>query len=154
MKINVRHKGQSGEREVAKILNDVVDDVRHQMGLPKHSTKNKPFQRNQNQSAVGGADLTNPFSLEIEVKRQENLSVERWWRQTLCAADRSGGIPILMFRQNNKSWRIMMHGDIPCHSPDLIAFRFLGPVRVEINLQTFKTWFDLYYKAWLKKDKS
>jgi hypothetical protein len=81
MGINVRTKGAEGEREVAKMLNAIVATVRKELDLPQYATMDELFQRNQNQSAVGGADLSNNLGLEIEVKRQEALSVNSWWKQ-------------------------------------------------------------------------
>lgn len=144
MGINIRTKGQSGEREVATMLNDVVKAVREQLGYPKLEERDLPFQRNQNQSAVGGDDLTNPFGLAIEVKRQEALSVNTWWNQCLASACRSQGRAILIYRQNRKAWRVVMTGLITItHSKNI------GPVRVEIELETFKQWFAEVYKDYL-----
>ena len=69
MTINVRTKGQTGEREVAKLLNAIVAKVRAKNALPKLATIDELFQRNQNQSAVGGSDLSNPLYLDIERKK-------------------------------------------------------------------------------------
>ena len=81
--MNIRTKGRAGEREVAKMLNDIVSDVNRELNnvVIKGSVAAQPFQRNQNQSAVGGHDLSNPFGLAIEVKRQETLSINTWWEQ-------------------------------------------------------------------------
>ena len=98
MTINVRQKGQEGEREIAKILNQIVATVQAERQLPKYETRDELFQRNQNQSAVGGSDLSNPMGLEIEIKRQEALSVNTWWKQCVESAARTGGVPVLMFR--------------------------------------------------------
>lgn len=88
MTINVRQKGQEGEREIAKILNAIVAKVRDEFKLSQYATRDELFQRNQNQSAVGGSDLSNPLYLDIEVKRQEDLSVNSWWKQCIEAAER------------------------------------------------------------------
>lgn len=144
MGINVRQKGQEGEREIARTLNRVVAEVRASRGLPPHAPQDEPFQRNQLQSAVGGDDLTNPFGLSIEIKRQEQLAINSWWKQSLASAARSGGRAILMFRQNRKPWRIMLTAPIPIH-PN----KYVGPVRVEIDMETFLVWFKEYYEEWI-----
>lgn len=149
MAINVRTKGQEGEREIAKILNGIVRDVRISLKLPVYETNDELFQRNQNQSAVGGADLSNPMGLEIEIKRQEQLSVNTWWKQCVTSADRTKGIPILMFRQNRKAWRICMEAEIPLQAAGSSSYSSLGPCRVEIDLDTFKAWFKSYYTKWV-----
>ena len=107
--MNIRAKGQTGEREICDLLNSVAYQVMHDMSL---QIPVKPFfQRNQNQSAVGGSDITNPFGLCIEVKRQEVLNVNAWWAQCVKASLDFGGRPILIFRQNGKrKWRVLMEG--------------------------------------------
>ena len=148
MTINVRTKGQDGEREVAKMLNGIVAEVRKASGLPALDTRDELFQRNQNQSAVGGSDLSNPLGLDIEVKRQEALSVTAWWKQCVEAANRSGGIPILIYRQNRKAWRVCMYADIPLQARGTSSYKSLGPCRVEIDIDTFKAWFLNYYQGY------
>jgi hypothetical protein len=143
MSINIRQKGAEGEREVMKILNDIVQDVRVAKGLPKLATQDLPFQRNQNQTAVGGDDLTNPFKLSIEVKRQEQLSINTWWKQCLASACRSQGYAILIFRQSRKPWRVMLSANLPINRDKTI-----GPVRVEIDIETFRQWFREYCSTW------
>lgn len=142
MGINIRAKGQTGEREVATMLNEIVNAVREAQGYPKLAEKDLPFQRNQNQSAVGGDDLTNPYGLAIEVKRQEVLSVNTWWKQCVQSALRSQGLAILIYRQNRKPWRVCLPGNLP-----LNPHSYIGPVRVEIDIETFKTWFAEYIRT-------
>ena len=134
--INKKNKGAEGERDIANRLNDIVRQVRgryehEQLAIP-------PFQRNQNQSAVGGSDLSNPFGLSIEVKRQEVLSIQMWWKQTVKSAREEDGMPILIFRQNNKKWRVLMEGVI---GSDLTSLK----IPVEIDIKTFEAWFERYY---------
>jgi hypothetical protein len=144
--VNIRAKGQNGEREVQAMLNEIVQDVRAQHGFPLYEDRDLPFQRNQNQSAVGGDDLTNPFQLAIEVKRQEALSVNTWWKQCVASSLRSNGRAILIYRQSRKPWRVVMTGLIH-FTPD--ASKYLGPAPVEINIEVFKLWFAEYYRSLL-----
>lgn len=141
MTINIRTKGQIGEREIAKMLNSVVTDVRKERGLPLYEVRDELFQRNQLQSAVGGDDLTNPLGLSIEVKRQETLSIPVWWKQTLESASRADGIPILIYRQNRKKWQVMMYGAIFLQRTG--DQRYTCPVG--LGIEDFKSWFRLYY---------
>lgn len=150
MGINVRTKGAEGERQVCKMLNPIVGQVRVELGLPQLATIDELFQRNQNQSAVGGSDLTNPMGLDIEVKRQEQLSINPWWKQTVEAAARSKGIPILIYKQNHKPWKIMMRADLPLQSTYASCYTCLSAQRVEIDLKTFEAWFKVYATAWVK----
>lgn len=140
--INIRAKGQSGEREVATMLNAIVQKVRQSKGLPQLDDRDLPFQRNQNQSAVGGDDLTNPYGLAIEVKRQETLSVNTWWKQCTASALRSGGRPILIYRQNRKPWRVVMTAPLP-----VTDSKSIGPVQVEVSVETFLAWFEQYHSS-------
>lgn len=149
MTINVRTKGQEGEREIAKILNAIVSEVRAANGYPAIATRDELFQRNQNQSAVGGADLSNPMGLEIEIKRQEALSVNGWWKQCKASAERTGGVPVLIFRQNRKPWRVVLEGEIPVRIPGSSGHQALSNVRIEVDIDTFKNWFRVYYQKWL-----
>ena len=69
MKINSRTKGRSGEQEVATLLRAIP-------GLPK-------IERNQNQTAVGGADILSVPGIALEVKRCETLCLDDWWAQAV-----------------------------------------------------------------------
>ena len=108
--INIRTKGASGELEICRILEPIVRGVLAECGkeLPVQAI----IQRNQNQSAVGGSDLTNTFGLCIEVKRQEQLAINDWWKQCVEAAVRNNEIPVLLYRQNQRKWQAVMLTDL------------------------------------------
>lgn len=140
--MNIRTKGANGEREVCMWLNRLVKDFYSQLGLliPEAPV----FQRNQNQSAVGGSDITNPFGLCIEVKRQEILALPQWWSQVTYASRVHGGIPILIYRQNGKrKWNIMKEGWL---SPSYDA----DPVPVIVSEASFEIWFESFIKNELR----
>ena len=143
MAINIRAKGANGEREVCDLLNKLLQPI-----LDKHGIAHpeKPvFQRNQNQSAVGGSDITNPFELCIEVKRQEQLNINTWWQQCLTASNEFGGVPILIYRQNGKrKWNVVMYGMIAVAGPDLLA-----TYRVTLEQSDFENWFARYVDRYL-----
>lgn len=132
MGINIRRKGQSGEREIADMLNFIIYSVMKEKGLYEEECRKglSTVQRNQNQTAVGGNDLTGCFGLSIEVKRQEQLAVSTWWAQCVASAKRNNEIPILIYRQNRKAWRVRMPGRVG--NIDAI---------VEIDIDTFKKFF-------------
>lgn len=133
--INIRTKGAGGEREVADDLNAILKDLYKDMGLDFPA---KPIvQRNQNQSAVGGKDLVGTFGLAIEVKRQEALSINTWWKQCAVSALELQEKPVLLFRQNGKKWRCITLVDLPVQD-DGHAF---VTVRAEIEYDAFKSWF-------------
>lgn len=136
--INVRAKGANGEREVAKVLNNIIA---HVMGELKLDVPDIDIvQRNQNQSAVGGNDLSNVFGLGIEVKRQEQLSINKWWSQCVAGAARNNELPVLIYRQNRKAWRVVMNTRIPLTNGELVA-------RADLDWETFQQWF----REWVKQ---
>lgn len=144
--INIRQKGAEGERQVIKMLTPIIQDVMREMEFPqeKIDAALKMVQRNQNQSAVGGNDLSNTFGMSIEVKRQEQLSIGTWWKQCEAAAARNNELPVLIFKQNNKPWRIRTLGFL--HTPAANGGWSSVRAQVEFDEATFKTWF----RAWVK----
>lgn len=134
--VQVVVKGKEGEREVCRLLNRQLSAL-VQSGRyddPTVTMLQNVVQRNQNQSAVGGGDI-DLFGLSIEVKRQETLAVETWWRQACASAARNGDKPVLMYRQNRKSWHVVMDGYMPLPHHD-----FMG-ARVVVSLESFLQWF-------------
>lgn len=94
-----RNKGKAAEVEVYHWLNDIVSTV---VGHGKW------FQRNQNQTASSGSDLSNPFRLSIEIKRHETLSINSWWAQCTRSASAEFGVPVLLYRQSRQPWRAVV----------------------------------------------
>lgn len=85
-----RRKGACGERELAKALSELL---------------NLDISRNLDQTRDGGHDLDGlPFALEV--KRQEKLSLGKWWRQAVEQAN--GRPPVLAYRQSRKPWRFVV----------------------------------------------
>jgi hypothetical protein len=144
--IDVRQKGAEGERQVIKMLTPIIIQVMTEMEFPqeKIDAAMKMVQRNQNQSAVGGNDLSNTFGMSIEVKRQEQLAINTWWQQCETAALRNNELPVLIFKQNNKPWRFITYGFL--HAPADNGGWTSVRARVEFNEDTFKSWF----RAWVK----
>lgn len=147
MGINIRQKGAEGERQVAKALNETLQVVltRHNWSQEVRDACVKAIQRNQNQSAVGGSDLSNVFGLAIEVKRQEQLSVNTWWTQCVAAASRNREFPVLVYRQNRQAWSVVMYGSlvVPAVNGGAVASNSLS-ARVEISWEDFLRWFALW----------
>lgn len=145
MPIHVVNKGKEGEREVVRELNSMLARVLQSQEWPSGviEAAQKCIQRNQNQTAVGGCDLSNTFGLAIEIKRQEALSIETWWKQCLAAAQRNNEWPVLIYRQNHKPWKCITFVNIP-----LPGSRHTGNVRAEMSWEDFKAWFYIwvYYK--------
>lgn len=147
-RINSRTKGHDAERDIAKRLNEIVEAVyRANYGeLPENWVPQ--VQRNQMQSAVGGDDLIGTYQFSIEVKRQEQLSLDKWWQQATASAGRQGKIPVVIFKQSRQPWRVLIGGGIS--HPALIA---AAPAiwykcgRVEVSLDDFEELFTKVVKA-------
>lgn len=106
MTINSRNKGASAERAFAGLIQDWTG-VR--------------LIRNLEQTRSGGHDLivhpdeTGPAAdafrqLAIECKRYQTATdaqIAKWWTQALVQADDAGLIPILAYRANRASWRVV-----------------------------------------------
>lgn len=142
--INVRNKGQTGEREVVRLLNGVIEKLLAQQCWTEDvvNAATKCIQRNQQQSAVGGADLTGVFGLAIEIKRQENVQIDKWWAQCTEQAARNNEVPVLLYRQNHQPWRCVMLGLA------VLPGERSSSLRMEIEQGPFMTWFYqwVYYK--------
>lgn len=137
-RINIRQKGANGERELATDLNEIVNALLRKHGIP---VPVKPvIQRNQNQTAVGGNDLSNCFGIGIEVKRQEQLSVNKWWEQCVKSCEKNREFPVLIYRQNKQAWRVVMNAwaQLPAGlEQDSVAMM----TRAEVTWQFFLHWF-------------
>lgn len=143
--VDPRQKGAEGERQVYKMLNEIIVEVMVAMGFPAEEVEKAKtmVQRNQNQTAVGGCDLTNTFGMAIEVKRQEQLAINTWWEQCKKSAEKNNELPVLIFKQNRKPWRIRTFGFL--HAPGSNGGWTSVQAVVEIDEPTFKTWF----RAWV-----
>ena len=143
MSINVRQKGQTGEREVCDIMNLCIYTVMTELGYSEDECLKgfRSVQRNQNQSAVGGNDLANTFGLSVEVKREEQLSIGTWWRQCVAAAERNNEMPVLIYRQNKKAWTVRMPVWLP------LPQGAQAGVIAAIDIESFKVWFKEWVRA-------
>lgn len=104
--VNIRDKGQRAEREIVDFFNDIYEEVHQLLGIPLPP---KPIaQRRQNQSAVGGMDLDQTCMYAVEVKNQEKLQVNTWWKQTILSASETKKIPVLLYKQARKGWKVVI----------------------------------------------
>ena len=140
--VNIRLKGQNGERQIATLMNGLIILKMREMGFSEDKViaAATAVQRNQNQSAVGGNDLSNTFGLSIEVKCQETLSINSWWAQCVAAAARNNEIPVLIFKQNHKGWRVITMGEVPLPDNNTQVFK----TRVEFTYEEFIRWFSIW----------
>jgi Holliday junction resolvase len=141
--INIRSKGQNGEREIVDAIEDVHKKVLASFGIPY---PNKPIcQRNQQQASVGGCDLIGTFGLAIEVKRQETLSINKWWEQTERQANAKQETPVLLYRQNRKSWKCVIEVFL---QEDVFSSK---TVRAEISFDDFLAFYERSVISIIKK---
>jgi len=117
-------KGKRGEREAIKVLQPVIDKVFGDRGL-----EIPLLFRNQNQSALGGYDIDGIDWLALEIKRQETLNINQWWKQIVKQAS-VDQVPVLMYRQNNKKWKVQMYGYLDCNGKRV-------KTKVEISIEAF-----------------
>lgn len=96
-KINARTKGANGEREVADILQRVVNEVAIKCGYVAPRIR-----RNTEQSQIGGEDLVGLPWYSIEVKRVERVDLPKWWAQTVAQAGRKAA--------GSSSWDALVRG--------------------------------------------
>jgi hypothetical protein len=137
-----RQKGAVGEQDVIKTLIPLVQKAMRDFVFPEESVlkANRCIQRNQNQTAVGGNDLSHTFGISFEVKRQEALSINTWWNQCVASAAPNKELPVLVFRQNGTKWRVITFGFLWLPGIDGSEFGNMK-ARLEMDWDTFQLWF-------------
>ena len=88
-----QRKGKTGEREVARLLRDLLGTSIH---------------RNLEQSRHGGCDLLGITGWSLEIKRAATPRLNEWWVQTCSQALASGQRPALLYRLNRQPWKAML----------------------------------------------
>ena len=83
-----RNKGDGGEREVVRILNDY--------GIP--ARRGQVFDREP--------DIVSSSPIHWEVKRQETTKIHEWMRQSV--EQRRGKVPVVVHRRSREDWLITM----------------------------------------------
>lgn len=146
-RINIRTKGASAERDIADQLNQIIRQVLTEYGYSESDKDNHSYfvQRNQNQTAVGGNDLVNTYGFGIEVKRQEALSINTWWKQCVVAATKQNQTPVLLYRQSRKPWMCVMEGYTKLPNNQY------GRCRMEIEFSMFLKTFEIYVRDTLTR---
>lgn len=87
-----RTKGAAAEREVFKIIREAT-------GIE--------LKRNLEQYQDTGSDA-HIHGFCIEIKRQEALKLKSWWKQVCEEAVNHQEIPVLIYRQSNQPWRVVL----------------------------------------------
>ena len=94
MTINSRAKGCRGEREIAKLLREYgYEGARRGV---------------QYSGFNGDADVVGLPGYHLEVKRVENLNLEKAMEQSIRDA-KEGEVPIVAHRKNGKEWKVTLH---------------------------------------------
>lgn len=83
-----RNKGANAEREVVRILNE-------------HG-----FAARRGQVFNHEPDIVSDLPFHFEVKRQETLKINDWWKQAESAA--VNRTPLVIFRRNNEQWKVVI----------------------------------------------
>lgn len=102
-----RRKGQTGERELANLLGDMLG-----INLKRRVRNHE-----------GESDITGLEGFSVEVKRQATPSVLTWWKQTVYQAAETGDTPVLFYRLPRRSWKavISLHPFLDEHEYAAIA---------------------------------
>jgi hypothetical protein len=120
-----RSKGARGEREIIDVLQPIVDVAYQAAGKQPPQLK----RTSSMQSDGGGCDVHGLDWLAMEVKRCETLHVEMWWQQCVSQA-RPGQLPVLVYRQNKRQWRVRLYVELAvlniCVLADLSIADFLA----------------------------
>lgn len=137
-----KNKGANAEREVRDLLGVWLRPVFEASGKVPPD-----IQRNLMQSRAGGYDLVGLDWLALEVKRQEQVCLPAWWRQTLKQAG-PDQVPFLFWRQNRSPWRCrarvpLLHGIAPTVGQSLLT--------VDLAVEDAEKW--LQYETWWRLQK-
>ena len=150
MGANPRTKGQTGERDICNFFNEIYKEVYDMLGM---KFPEKPIaQRNQNESAVGGCDITATCYYAVEVKRQEQLAVNTWWKQCVTSAVEANKFPVLIYRQNKQKWKVVLFMN-PIMLWAAEADMMPGdPPRAEISMEEFRVLFKAHAYNYIKNN--
>lgn len=129
-----KQKGKRGENAAMEILQDVIDNLYMRVNRePPQLTANR------NGWKQGRHDVVGFRWLALEVKNVENdkpAAIGGWWDQ--CkeqAAMVKDSIPVLMYKRNNREFRIRMRGNV--RNIDGTMFTTV----VDISQDSFLVWF-------------
>lgn len=99
-----RRKGATGEREVARLILDLL-------GVPMRRRLAQYQSGGFDLEPADDDDLLAAYAIEVKrVRRATQGTVARWWRQTCAQA--GGKIPVLWFRGDGEEWRIVCRMDV------------------------------------------
>ena len=131
-----RNKGKRGEREVVKILQQIVGD-----------------QGEISRAATGytGYDIKGLDWLAIEVKFQETLNVNAWWQQTLDQAKDAELTPVLFYRKSRQPWTVRTRVEIVFGSAGFLKYSCL--MTVDFTLEEYAKYLKAVLQARVEERK-
>lgn len=146
--VNIRAKGQRGERDIVDWCNQIYAEVHSLLGIPLPP---KPIaQRRQNQSAVGGMDLDNTCLYAFEVKNQEKLQLNTWWQQCIISAAETKKRPVLIYKDKRK-WHVMLEMNPWVHQVEEYGHYLVKkPIRAIISMDDFREIFRAHAIEYIK----
>ena len=131
----------AAENEVCRLLSE-------HLGIPVSRSLESPRE--------GGADILDVSPLAIEVKRNEVISLNKWWEQAVDQAMnyKPERIPILFYRQNMKPWVVVA----PVHfiNPNLFGEMSIEPsvfyrCKMPMDFMAFCNIYNVVWAKWTKK---
>lgn len=138
-----QNKGKRGEREIKDQFIEVMQEV--EAALCVSGLYSDEVKRNTLQSDRGGADLVGIPLLSIEIKRQETITINPWWTQTVAQANKNKAMPVLIYRQSRKPWRVVTYS-VLCQP----GYEARTWVRSEMDLTNFIDWYKDLYRDFLR----
>ena len=101
------HKGANGEREVLGAFRELMQGIEAELAEQGHVfvARSEFATRKRLERGTSSRDLGNIPIISIEVKRNENLNLNKAWEQALRQAD-GGLLPVLVYRYNREPWRV------------------------------------------------
>jgi hypothetical protein len=110
-----RRKGQTGEREVCKLIRDALDI---------------DASRNLDQTREGGSDIMSIPGYALEVKKHAAVSqgkISKWWEQAVRQAIECGRTPVLFYRIPSSTWRVVLAMDAVVDQSDYLMTVTISP---------------------------
>ena len=129
-----RNKGITGEREVIHLLQPIVNKICLKLGVQDIPL----LERNTLQCNKGGNDIAGLDWIALEVKRQESEVRLDWWEQVLKNC-KTGQVPVLLYRQSRKPWRVQMFAALTYGSQ---PYEMINQIKVDITINDFLAWFE------------
>jgi len=135
--INVRDKGQRGEREFLGLLSELLELT-------------EVLTRNLSQTREGGADCIELPGYSIEIKNCATVTLNQWWKQAIRQALNTNSIPVLAYKVPRKGWIVVVPAAWVIH-PSWLHENLYPDVEDTMSM-SLNRWVEIYKsKTWLKQ---